>query len=47
MSDEFLREMSRYATLGISTVMVMPLDNEPVAFVERLGAEGIPSLATL
>lgn len=46
-SDEFLREMSRYATLGISTVMVMPLDNEPVAFVERLGAEVIPSLATL
>lgn len=46
-SDEFLREMSRYATLGISTVMVMPLDNEPVAFVERLGAEVIPSLTAL
>jgi hypothetical protein len=39
--------MAHYAKLGISTVVVMPLDNEPIAFVERLGARVIPSLAEL
>ncbi|KPK17285.1 MAG: monooxygenase [Myxococcales bacterium SG8_38] len=46
-SDQFLREMSRYATLGISTVIVMPLDDDPIAFVERLGTEVIPALSAL
>jgi hypothetical protein len=39
--------MAAYAKLGISTVVVMPLDNEPIAFVERLGAKVIPLLAAL
>jgi len=46
-SDRFLSEMADYAKLGISTVVVMPLDQEPVAFVERLGAEVIRPLAAL
>jgi F420-dependent oxidoreductase-like protein len=46
-TDQFLTEMAHYAKLGISTVVVMPLDNEPIAFVERLGARVIPSLAEL
>jgi F420-dependent oxidoreductase-like protein len=46
-TDQFLGEMAGYAKLGISTVVVMPLDNEPIAFVERLGAKVIPLLAEL
>lgn len=46
-TDRFLAEMSHYAKLGISTVVVMPLDNEPVAFVERLGTSVIPTLSGL
>jgi F420-dependent oxidoreductase-like protein len=46
-TDRFLAEMSDYAKLGISTVVVMPLDNEPVAFVERLGTDVIPTLSGL
>lgn len=45
--EGFLSEMAEYAKLGISTVTVMPLDDEPVAFVERLGAEVITPLAEL
>lgn len=46
-TGRFVTEMADYAKLGISTVVVMPLDNEPVAFVERMGAEVIPRLADL
>jgi len=44
-TDRFVQEMAGYAKLGISTVVVMPLDSEPLAFVERIGAEVIPRLA--
>ena len=46
-TDRFLAEMAGYAKLGVSTVIVMPLDKEPVAFLERLGSEVIPRLAEL
>lgn len=46
-TGQFLSEMAQYAKLGISTVVVMPLDQEPIAFVERLGAEVMPPLAEL
>ena len=46
-TDRFLTEMAGYAKLGVSTVIVMPLDKEPVAFLERLGSEVIPRLAEL
>jgi F420-dependent oxidoreductase-like protein len=46
-TDRFLDEMRDYAKLGISTVVVMPLDDDPVAFVERLGSQVIPTLSEL
>jgi F420-dependent oxidoreductase-like protein len=46
-TEQFLTEMRSYAKLGISTVVVMPLDHDPVAFVERLGTEVIPTLSKL
>jgi len=46
-TEGFVGEMAQYAKLGISTVVVMPLDAEPLAFVERLGKEVLPRLAEL
>jgi len=46
-TDGFVAEMAAYAELGISTVVVMPLDDQPIAFIERVGAEVIPRLAEL
>jgi F420-dependent oxidoreductase-like protein len=45
--DRFVDEMREYARLGIGTVIVMPLTERPVAFVERLGRTAIPRLAEL
>ena len=46
-TDRFLTEMAGYAKLGVSTVIVMPLDKEQVTFLERLGTDVIPRLAEL
>jgi F420-dependent oxidoreductase-like protein len=46
-TDQFITEMEGYARLGISTVVVMPLDDHPVAFIERMGTDVIPRLADL
>ena len=46
-TDRFVAEMEGYAQLGVSTVVVMPLDDQPVAFIERIGADVIPRLADL
>ena len=43
----FLAEMSEYAKLGVSTVVVMPLDADPVAFIEGVGSQVIPRLREL
>jgi F420-dependent oxidoreductase-like protein len=45
--EQFLLQMEEYAKLGISTVVVMPLDDHPVGFVERLGTKVIPTLSEL
>lgn len=45
--DRFLAEMADYAKLGITTVVVMPLDADPVAFVEWFGVDLIPRLSEL
>jgi F420-dependent oxidoreductase-like protein len=45
--ERFLAEARSYAELGVETVIVMPLHEEPVAFVERLGDEVVPRLAEL
>jgi F420-dependent oxidoreductase-like protein len=43
--DAFLKSMEEYAALGISTVEIMPLVEDPAAFVTRLGEEVVPRLA--
>jgi len=45
--DGFLADMERYAALGIDLVEVMPLVEDPVAWVERLGERVVPRLAEL
>jgi F420-dependent oxidoreductase-like protein len=44
--DAFVAEMASYARLGVGLVDLMPT-GDPVAFVERVGAEIIPRLADL
>lgn len=44
--ESFIAEMARYASLGVSTVDLMP-SGDPVTFVERVGTEIIPRLAEL
>jgi F420-dependent oxidoreductase-like protein len=46
-TERFVEEMRASAALGIETVVVMPLVEEPVGFVERLGADVVPTLAEL
>ena len=43
--DAFLGSMEEYAALGIQMVEVMPLVEDPAAFVTRLGEEVVPRLA--
>ena len=43
--DAFLGSMEEYAALGISMVEIMPLVEDPAAFVTRLGEEVVPRLA--
>jgi len=45
--DAFLASMEQYAALGIDMVDVMPLVEDPVAYVTRLGEEVVPRLAGL
>jgi len=45
--DGFLASMEGYAALGIDMVDVMPLVEDPVAWVERLGEVVVPRLAEL
>jgi F420-dependent oxidoreductase-like protein len=45
--DGFLATMEQYAALGIDMVDVMPLVEDPVAYVSRLGEEIVPRLAEL
>ena len=39
--------MEQYAALGIQMVDVMPLAEDPIAYVTRLGAEVVPRLAEI
>ena len=45
--DGFLASMEQYAALGIDMVDVMPLVDDPVSYVTRLGEEVVPRLAEL
>jgi F420-dependent oxidoreductase-like protein len=46
-TDGFLASMEEYAALGIQMVDVMPLVEDPVAFVSRLGDEVVPRLTQI
>jgi F420-dependent oxidoreductase-like protein len=43
----FIAQMAEYAALGVRSVSIMPLTDDPVAFVRGLGAKIIPELASL
>jgi len=45
--DAFLTSMERYAALGIELVEVMPLVEDPAAWVAELGERVVPRLAEL
>jgi len=45
--DGFLSSMEDYAALGIQMVDVMPLAEDPVAYVTRLGEEVVPRLTDI
>jgi F420-dependent oxidoreductase-like protein len=45
--DGFLREMERYAALGVELVEVMPPGPDPAAWASRLGERVVPELANL
>jgi F420-dependent oxidoreductase-like protein len=45
--DGFLASMQQYAALGIQMVDVMPLAEDPIAYVTRLGEEVVPRLAEI
>lgn len=45
--ERFVEEARAFAGLGVDTVVVMPLVEQPVAFVERLGTDVVPALAEL
>ncbi|MCW2699488.1 MAG: Phthiodiolone/phenolphthiodiolone dimycocerosates ketoreductase [Blastococcus sp.] len=43
--ERFATEMTGYLDLGVTDVHVMPMDGDPLAFVENLGEHVIPHLA--
>ena len=45
--DAFLTSMEAYAAVGIGLVEVMPLVEDPAAWVEQLGEQVVPRLAEL
>jgi F420-dependent oxidoreductase-like protein len=45
--DGFAAEMRGYLALGVTEVHVMPMDGDPLGFVENLGEHVIPHLAGL
>ena len=44
---QFAETMAAYAALGVTEVHVMPMDGDPVRFVENLGEHVIPRVADL
>jgi len=44
---QFAAVMSAYAALGVTEVHVMPMDGDPVGFVQNLGTHVIPRVADL
>ena len=45
--DAFVTEMADYARLGVEEVVVMPIVDDPDAWIEKIGTEVTPRLAEL
>ncbi|MHB8680938.1 MAG: LLM class F420-dependent oxidoreductase [Acidimicrobiales bacterium] len=45
--DRFLEEMAGYAAMGLDTVDLMPMGDDPVRFTAAVGEHLVPSLAEL
>jgi hypothetical protein len=45
--DAFLAAMERYAALGVSLIEIVPMGDDPVAFVENLATLIIPKLSSI
>jgi F420-dependent oxidoreductase-like protein len=45
--DAFLAAMESYAALGVSLIEIVPMGDDPVAFVERLVTHVIPKLSSI
>jgi len=45
--DGFLASMEAYAALGIDSVSLMPMTDDPVTWVTRLGDEVVPRVASI
>jgi alkanesulfonate monooxygenase SsuD/methylene tetrahydromethanopterin reductase-like flavin-dependent oxidoreductase (luciferase family) len=45
--DAFLAAMEDYAALGVSLIEIVPMGDDPVAFVERLATHVIPKLSSI
>jgi len=45
--DAFLTAMESYAALGVSLIEIVPMGDDPVAFVERLATHVIPKLSSI
>jgi hypothetical protein len=39
--------MAQYAAVGVQQVMVMPTDNRPDQWIEKIGGALVPSLAEI
>jgi hypothetical protein len=39
--------MERYAALGVSLIEIVPMGDDPIAFVERLATDIIPRLSSI
>jgi len=46
-TERFVDEARLYAEMGVQTIVVMPLTERPVEFIERLGSDVVPRLAEL
>ena len=46
-TERFVEEARAYAEVGVRTIVVMPLTEQPVAFIDRLGSDVVPAVAGL
>jgi hypothetical protein len=42
-SERFVEWARPYAELGVGTIVILPLAEQPVTFIERLGTDVVPA----